>query len=220
MGYQTSLPPGQDRRRRPRRPWLSFRRAVSWHRRKLAVVAVLAAVLTGISAAAPEGPPTTTVVRTTTELPGGTRLSTADLRVDEVVVADVPDGTVADPAGLLGRTLAAPVARGQIMTELAVTSARDPAKRGRVLAPLRLADAEVVALLRAGDVVDVLAADAQSEQAYVAGREVRVVTVPQPPDPAGGADPAGALVLVEVDAETARVLARAAVAASLTVIWR
>ena len=65
-----------------------------------------------------------------------------------------------------------------------------------------------------------LAADAQSEQAYVAGREVRVVTVPQPPDPAGGTDPAGALVLVEVDAATAQVLARAAVAASLTVIWR
>ena len=220
MGYQTSLPPGQDRKRRPRRLWLNFRRAVSWHRRKLAVLAALAAVLTGISAAAPEGPPTATVVRTTTELPGGTRLSTADLRVDEVVAADVPDGTVADPAGLLGRTLAAPVARGQIMTELAVTSAREPAGRGRVLAPLRLADAEVVALLRAGDVVDVLAADAQSEQAYVAGRGVRVVTVPQPPDPAAGADPAGALVLVEVDAETARVLARAAVAASLTVIWR
>ena len=184
------------------------------------MLAVLAAVLTGISAAAPEGPPTTRVVRTATELRGGTRLSTADLRVDEVVAAGVPEGAVADPAVLLGRTLAAPVAKGQILTELAVTSARNPSGHGRVLAPLRLADAEVVALLRAGDVVDVLAADAQAEQAYVAGREVRVVTVPQPPDSAAGADPAGALVLVEVDQETARVLARAAVVASLTVIWR
>jgi pilus assembly protein CpaB len=198
---------------------LDFRRAVSWHRRKLAVLAVLAAVLTGISAAAPDGPPTTTVVRTVTELPGGARLSSADLHVDQVVAADAPAGAVDEPTGLIGRTLAAPVAKGQIMTELAVTSARDPTGRGRVLAPLRLADAEVVGLLRAGDVVDVLAADAQSEQAYVAARGVRVVTVPQPADSAGG-DPAGALVLVEVDAETARVLARAAVAATLTVIWR
>ena len=110
--------------------------------------------------------------------------------------------------------------RGSPIAELAVTSPRSAIGAGRVLAPIRLADAEMVALLRAGDVVDVLAADAQSEQAYVAGREVRVVTVPQPPDSAGGADPAGALVLVEVDQETARVLARAAVAASLTVIWR
>lgn len=181
---------------------------------------MVAAVLTGISAAAPEGPPTATVVRATAELPGGTRLSAAHLRVDEVVAADAPEGVVDNPASLVGRTVAAPVAEGQIMTELAVTSARDPAGRGRVLAPLRLADAEVVALLRAGDVVDVLAADAQSEQANIAGRGVRVVSVPQPPDHEAGADSAGALVLVEVDPDTARVLARAAVAATLTVIWR
>ncbi len=127
---------------------------------------------------------------------------------------------MADPADLVGRTLTAPAARGQIVTELALTSGRQPTGQGRALAPLRLADAEVVALLRAGDVVDVLAADAQSESAYIAGRGVRVVTVPQPPEPAAGSGPAGALVLVEVDPETARVLARAAVTATLTVIWR
>jgi pilus assembly protein CpaB len=196
---------------------LPSRRLLAW--RKLAVLAVLAAVLTGISAAAPDGPPKTTVVRTATQLPGGTRLSSADLEIDEVVIDDAPEGAVNDPADLVGRTLAAPAAKGQIMTEFA-TSARDPTGRGHVLAPLRLADPEVVALLRAGDVVDVLAADPQSEQAYVAGRAVRVVTVPQPPDSTGNADSAGALVLVEVDQETARVLARAAVAATLTVIWR
>ncbi len=184
------------------------------------MLAVVAAVLTGIAAAAPEGPPRVTVVRTATDLAGGVRLSSADLHVDQVVAEDAPAGAVTDPAGLVGRTLTAPVAKGQIMTELAVTPAKDPTARGRVLAPLRLADAEVVALLRAGDVVDVLAADAQSEQAYVAGRGVRVVTVPQPPDSGSGADAAGALVLVEVDQETARVLARAAVSGTLTVIWR
>ena len=184
------------------------------------MLAVLAALLTGISAAAPEGPPTTRVVRTTTEISGGTRLSTADLRVDEVVAADVPESAIADPAILLGRTLAASVPKGQILTKLAVTSPRSAIGPGRVLAPIRLADAEVVGQLRAGDVVDVLAADAQSEQAFVAGREVRVVTVPQQPDAGAGADPTGALILVEVDQETAQVLARAAVAATLTIIWR
>ncbi len=204
--------------RRPRRPWLSFRRAVSWHRRKLALLAVLAAVLTGLAAAAPEGPPTVSVVRAALTLEGGTRLSPDDLEVSEIVADDAPDDVVADPAALVGRTLAAPVPRGQVLTEFAVVSAR--AGPGRVLAPLRLADAEATALLRAGDVVDVLAADPQAEQAFVAGRGVRVVTVPAPADPDAGADPAGALVLVEVDPETARVLARAAVSATLTVIWR
>lgn len=204
--------------RRPRRPWSSFRRAVLWHRRKLAVLAVLAAVLTGLAAAAPEGPTTLSVVRAVTGLPGGVRLGADDLEVADVVAADAPEGAARDPADLVGRTLAAPVARGQVLTELAVVSAR--ASPGRVLAPLRLSDAEAAALLRAGDVVDVLAADPQSEQAFVAGRAVRVVTVPAPADPGSGADPAGALVLVEVDAETARVLARAAVSATLSVMWR
>ena len=208
----------KGKNRRPKRPWLSFRRAVSWHRRKLALLAVLAAVLTGLAAAAPEGPPTVSVVRAAAALEGGARLTLDDVEVADIVVDDAPDGVVADPDALVGRTLAAPVPRGQVLTERAVVSAR--ASPGRVLAPLRLADAEATALLQAGDVVDVLAADPQAEQAFVAGRGVRVVTVPAPADPAAGADSAGALVLVEVDSETARVLARAAVSATLTVIWR
>ena len=207
---------GQNRR--PGQSWLSFRRAVSWHRRKLALLAVLAAVLTGLAAAAPEGPPTVTVVRAAAALAGGTRLTLDDLETARIVAADAPDEVVADPDALAGRTLAAPVPRGQVLTERAVVSAR--ASPGHVLAPLRLADAEATALLRAGDLVDVLAADPQAEQAFVAGRGVRVVTVPSPTEPGAGADPAGALVLVEVDPETARVLARAAVSATLTVIWR
>lgn len=191
---------------------------MSWHRRKLAVLAVLAAVLTGLAAAAPEGPPTVSVVRAAEALEGGVRLGADDLEVAQLVAADAPDGVVSDPAELVGRVLAAPVPRGQVLTGLAIVSAR--ASPGRVLAPLRLSDPDAVALLRAGDVVDVLAADAQSEQAFVAGRTVRVVTVPIPPDPESGANGAGALVLVEVDTETARVLARAAVSATLSVIWR
>jgi hypothetical protein len=46
-----------------RRPLRALARAASWHRRKLAVVAAIAAVLTGISAAAPEGPAMITVVK-------------------------------------------------------------------------------------------------------------------------------------------------------------
>src|ERR671917_2572525 len=179
---------GQNRR--PRRPWLSFRRAVSWHRRKLAMLAVLAAVLTGLAAAAPEGPPTVTVIRTAAPLEGGTRLGPDDLEVAQMVAADAPDDLVADPAALTGRTLAAPVPRGQVLTERAVVSAR--ASPGRVLAPLRLADAEVAALLRAGDVVDVLAADPQAEDAFVAGGGGPAGARPAPPGGARGAAPAAA----------------------------
>ena len=78
-------------------------------------------------------------------LEGGTRLTPDNLEVTDIVVDDAPDGAVADPDLLVGRTLAAPVPRGQVMTERAVVSAR--ASPGRVMAPLRLADADVTALL-------------------------------------------------------------------------
>jgi Flp pilus assembly protein CpaB len=87
-----------------------------------------------------------------------------------------------------------------------------------VVTPLRLADADLAALLRPGDLVDVIAADDQSASPSTVATAVRVVTVPDPMD--GAEASSGALVLLEVTPETARALAQAAVSASLTVIWR
>jgi len=211
----------RSRSRPPRRPLLSLGRAVSWHRRKLAVLAALAAVLTGLAAAAPEGPPTLSVVRATRELPGGTRLAAADLELARVVADDAPSGAITELTGAVDQRLAAPVAEGQIITPAAFTTVRVGTSRGRVIAPLRLADADLVELLRPGDHVDVIAADPQSEQADVVARTVRVVTVPQVDKLTQSSESSdGRLILIEVDPETARVLARAAVSATLTVIWR
>jgi len=211
----------RSRSRPPRRPLLSLGRAVSWHRRKLAVLAALATVLTGLAAAAPAGPPTLSVVRATHELPGGTQLAAADLELARVVADDAPRGALTELAGAVDHRLAAPVAEGQIITPAALTTARAGTSRGRVIVPLRLADADLVELLRPGDHVDVIAADPQSEQADVVARAVRVVTVPRADDPAPSSESnAGRLILIEVDPETARALARAAVSATLTVIWR
>jgi len=202
-----------------RHPLRSLARAASWHRRKLAVVAALGAVLTGIAAAAPEGPPTVEVVRAKRQLAGGAVISPGDLSVERVVAADAPEGAVSDPGALVGQTLAAPIARRQVLTGLAFISTRVGVAHGHVLAPLRLADAELATLLQPGDVVDVLAADPESEKAVVVARAARVVTVPRFDDEAS-ADGSGALVLVDVDSSTARVIARAAVSGTLTVIWR
>jgi len=211
----------RSRGRPPRRPLLSLGRAVSWHRRKLAVLAALAAVLTGLAGAAPDGPPTLSVVRATSELPGGTRIAGADLELAHVVAADAPRGALTDPAEAVGQLLAAPVVEGQIITPAALTTARAVTSRGRVVAPLRLADADLAALLRPGDHVDVIAADPQSAQADVVAHGVRVVTVPRADNPDDSSQAtAGTLILIEVDPGTARVLARAAVSATLTVIWR
>ena len=126
-------------------------------------------------------------------------------------------GAVLAVDDLVGRRLAAPVAEGQILTPLALSAAAADVARGHVVAPLRLADADLAALLRAGDLVDVVAADDQTAASVVAAA-VRVASVPEPTDGAEAAS--GALVLLEVTPATALALAQAAVSASLTVIWR
>lgn len=203
-----------------RRPLQALARAASWHRRKLSVVAAIAAVLTGISAAAPEGPAMITVVMARDQLAGGTVLSASDLRADPVVAADVPEGVVTDPDELLGKTLAAPVARNQMLTLLATTTARGTVRPGHVIAPLRLADAAQAALLQPGDVVDVLAANSEAEQAAVIAAGARVVTVPEVQQDRAGPGADDALVLLDVDGQTATALAQAAAAATLSIIWR
>lgn len=201
-----------------RRPFRALARAVSWHRRKLAVLAAVAAVLTGISAANPESPPTMPVLRATTQLAGGAVIRSADLQVDDVVRGDAPAGALSDAADVVGKILAGPVAEGQMLTGLSLVSVRTALPRGHVVAPMRLADSDLAALLRPGETIDVVVADSQSEKASVVATGVRVVTIPAVTEK----DPAqsGALVLVEVDSAQAAVLARAAVSGTLTVLWR
>lgn len=192
---------------------------MSWHRRPLAAIAAALAVLTGVSAALPPGPARVAVVVAADQLRAGTVLGAADVEVRQVVDDDVPTGAVADPDELLGRTLAAPVAEGQMLTDLALVSARTGTTAGQVVAPVRLADGGLGPLLHPGDLVDVIAADSQGGQARVVARAVRVVTVPVV-DEASAAETSGALVLVRVAAGVAPDLAQAASTGTLTVSWR
>jgi hypothetical protein len=125
-----------------------------------------------------------------------------------------------EPNDLVGKTLTAPVAKNQTMTQLTTTAARSAVRPGRVIAPLRLADAALAASLRPGDVVDVLAANPETEQAAVVAARARVVTVPAMPGDRTAPGPDGALVLLDVDGQTATVLAQAAASATLSIIWR
>jgi pilus assembly protein CpaB len=161
-----------------------------------------------------------TVVKARSQLPGGTVVSASDLVLDRAVASEVPDGVLTDPLALVGKTLAAPVAENQMMTPLIATAARASVSQGHVIAPLRLADTALASLLRPGDVVDVIAADAQAEQAAIVAAGVRVVTIPELSDEQTAPGPEGALVLIDVDAQTASVVAHAAASATLSIIWR
>lgn len=175
----TRSPAGPRTRSHP----LGFRalsRAVSWHRRKLAVLAAVAAVLLGINAALPPEPPTVEVVRAAARLDGGAVLGARDLVLDRVPVSAVPEDFFEHLDLAVGQKLTAPIPKGQVLTQLSVISAGRNVRSGQVVAPLRLADGDLAALLKVGDAVDVVAADGEAAKAAVVARGVRVVGLPQP----------------------------------------
>jgi len=202
-----------------RRRVRSLARAFSWHRRKLAVVAAVLAVLTGVAAVNPEGPPTRRVVRASSQLPGGAVIRAGDVELTDIPSSATPVTAIGDPAEVIGSMLAGPVAEGQVITPLDLLADRSTLPAGRVIAPLRLADIDLAGLLRPGEIVDVMGADAQAGTAAVVASGVRVVTIPAA-ETADTGPRSGALVLVEVTPAEAAALARAAVSGTLTVLWR
>ncbi|MFE1825831.1 hypothetical protein [Streptomyces yangpuensis] len=88
-----------------------------------------------------------------------------------------------------------------------------PAAVRMVSAPVRIADAATVRLLRPGDRVDVVAAErAQPPRVVAAGARVAEV-----PDPEKGVGDGGALVVLSVPRDTARALVGAGATARLAV---
>ncbi|MFE4409021.1 hypothetical protein ACIQFZ_15780 [Streptomyces sp. NPDC093064] len=96
---------------------------------------------------------------------------------------------------------------------------RDADEVRTVIAPVRIADAATVRLLRPGDRIDVIAAEdpATGGQARVIAHGARVAKVPEPVDDAAGG---GALVALSVPRSTAAGLAGASATARLAVtLW-
>jgi hypothetical protein len=92
-----------------------------------------------------------------------------------------------------------------------------------VSAPVRIADAATVRLLRPGDQVDVIAAEGAGADARVVAKGARVAAVPRAPADGWAEDPAerpatsGALVVLSVPRSTAASLAGAGISARLAV---
>lgn len=192
-------------------------RAASWHRRLLASVAAAAAVFFTVSALAPDPPSTVAVLAAARDLPGGAVPAAGELRTIRLPADAVPAGAVRPGAALGSRVLSGPVRAGEALTDVRFVAPGllRRAGDGTVAYPLRIDDAEAVALLRAGDRVDVLAASATARTAAArVASAVPVVALPVPAASAGAAR--GALVVVSVRAEVAADLAQAAVNSRLS----
>jgi Flp pilus assembly protein CpaB len=198
-------------------------RFVVLRRRWLAAGLACLAVLVGLRGTDPPPPPTRSVVVAARDLPGGGALGAGDLVVRRLPADAVPSGATAVVADLAGRTLAAPVRAGEVLTDRRVVAPSLVAGYpGLVAVPVRVAEAGVLRLLRVGDVVDVVAAPVDgSGRAWVAAPSARVVVVPEPDErDASAADTVGGgLVVVAVTPDQALGLVGAASARLLTVTW-
>ncbi|OYO24520.1 Flp pilus assembly protein CpaB [Enemella dayhoffiae] len=203
----------RQRRSSPRRrsPLGSLGRWLTWHRRTVAVLCAIGAVLCTLAAARAEPEPGVPVLVAARALPGGQPLTESDLRVAHFPTRIAPGDRLERADAVLGRVLTAPITAGTPVTELSVVAPRPRTAGDRVLAPVRLTDPGVAALLRVGDPIDVLATPMDGA-ARVVARGARVAALPTGQSGGGsfGAseDSRGALLLLEADPAAAPQLAQ------------
>ncbi|MFT4127270.1 MAG: SAF domain-containing protein [Gordonia sp. (in: high G+C Gram-positive bacteria)] len=144
-------------------------------RRTVSAILVIAAVVVGVAGRGHTA--ADHVLVAARDLLPGHSLTGADLTSAEFPPDLLPGGVIRLRADAQGRTVTGPIRAGEIITDGRLLSPRLPRQlTGRPdarLVPIRLADDAVAALLRAGDVVDVLTADAQ-----VLARDAIVALVP------------------------------------------
>jgi Flp pilus assembly protein CpaB len=170
------------------------------------------AVLATLPVLAPGAGATVPMLTAARDLRWGAPLGTDDLTVVQVPTGSVPDGALTDAAEARGQLVASPVRRGEPITDVRLVGPSVLTEPGLVAVGVRIADAGLAALVRAGSVVDVLAAAADDgfdrpvgfASAEVIASGVRVLAVP------GGRRSGleGALVLVAAtEAQAARLAA-------------
>ncbi len=212
------------------------RRLLRRHRRLLAGLAAALSIGALGLALQPPAEATRAVVVVAADLAAGHVLGPDDLAVADVPSAVLPGSVRAQPDPLVGRALAAPMARGEAIADhRLVPRPAWSVPAGTLPMPVRFADHGAAALLEAGQRVDVVAAagpgldgsPTSTASADVVAHNVLVLAVINPDQgpggildtPAAGAD-AGPLVLLAVDQPTALGLAGSQARANLTFLMR
>jgi len=182
------------------------------HRRWIVAALAGIAVVAGVSAARPRPPATVAIWVAARDLAGGTALSRSDIALEHLPRGDAPAGRLPSGRAPTGELLAAPVRRGEPLTDVRLLSAALLARTGdgaALAVPVRVSDgAAALALLQAGDAVDVIAtndsaADGASATDARVVEDVRVLAVPHHSNVDGGG-----LIIVAASAAEATALAQ------------
>lgn len=220
--------PGRRRLSRRLRLW-------AWRLRlPTAALLVGCAVAVTVGELRPSPPPTAPIVVAARELPAGTRLAAADVRLVAVPVGLAPDGARHAVDDVVGSVTSVVVPAGLAVAGGVLAGPGPTGPPGTVVVPVRLGDPAVARILTPGMHVDVVAAVADATGQAGAGRTLarRAVVVA---GAAGSDDDAGgpgggllggvddaaeeALVLLAVGPEEAQELAGASGWTALTAVF-
>jgi hypothetical protein len=193
-----------------------------WSRTVLArrIAAAGLVVLAGVAALRPnpDGDRAEVVVAAR-DLSPGAALTPDDVRLEKRLAATIPDGSQADVGMVVGSTLAGPTRRGEVLTDVRLLgrrlaeSAAGPDAR---IVPVHPADSALTDLVRAGDVVDVVAAsdaDSRANPKVVAADAVVVLVSAKQKAQAATSD---RVILVALPAASANAVAGAALVQTVT----
>lgn len=156
------------------------------------------------------------VVVTRHDLVSGSVLTAADLRTVSLPTARRPSHASASTAALIGRRLAGPMRRGEIVTDYRLLQPGLLAgyDDDLVLSTVRIADATQLSSVKVGDHVNVIGSDPQGESgSSVIARRAVVISLPR----TAGEDNSPA-VAVAVPEKVGLALATAALDARLSVL--
>lgn len=211
-------------------PLLFDRLTTAWRgsgwSRTLLLRRTVAGLLVGLAAVLALSPqagsePRTEVVVAARDLVPGAVLDATAVSLRALPQDAVPDGTKRSVDDVAERLLAAPVRRGEPITdvrlagaELARSAAGDPNAVG---VPLRLSDPDIAALLHPGATVDVVTLGERQQQPLVLATGAIVLAVL---DTGRSVADEGALVLVALPAQAATRVAGASLAQPVTVTVR
>lgn len=187
--------------------------------RRVAAAALVAVAAVAALRADPHGQRRPVLVATH-DLAPGTALSADDLATESRLAATLPDGSTEDKTALLGSTVAGPVRRGEVLTDVRVLGPRlaeSAAGPGARVVPLHLSENAVLDVVRAGDVVDVLGAPTSDPGAAPRLLATDAIVVLVSEAPKGLSPAAERVVLLALPAATANTVAAASLVQAVTV---
>lgn len=159
----------------------SVRRFLLVHRRVWAAAFAGLAVVFALEALTPSAKGAAAVI-VRHDLAAGSTLRAADLRVTKLPAEARPAHASTSVESLVGRRIAAPMRRGEAITDFRLLEPNllEGYGKGKVLSTVPIADSTQLTGVRVGDYVNIIGADPQGEaETAVIARRAQIVSLPR-----------------------------------------